>query len=145
MRAEPRAVIDTNVLISAALSASSPPAWVTQWLLLHGRILFSQETFAELETRLWRPKFDRYMSIEVRKSLLHDFNAIADWIELGEHPDITAVHHSRDADDDKFIHTGLAGEADIIVSGDRDLLDLGQVGELRIMTPTEAWGLLHKA
>lgn len=145
MKAEPRAVIDTNVLINTALSAGSPPAWVTHWLLEHGRILFWQESFAELETRLWRPKFDRYLNIELRKALLHDFSAVADWVELGERVDITAVRHSRDADDDKFIHTALAGEADILVSGDRDLLDLGSIGKLRIITPAEAKDLLQQA
>ncbi|GAB4061076.1 putative toxin-antitoxin system toxin component, PIN family [Uliginosibacterium sediminicola] len=141
-----RVVIDTNVLISAALSAGSVPARVTQYFLEHGRILFSRETFAELETRLWRPKFDRYLTMEMRQALLHDFNAVADWIELDEQPEVTAVRHSRDAGDDTFIHTALLGAADMLVSGDRDLLDLQVVSGLAIRSPVdaleqiEAWG-----
>lgn len=138
MRAKVRAVVDTNVLISAALSAGSPPARVMHCLLEHGRILFARETFAELETRLWRPKFDRYLTIELRKSMLHDFNAVAEWVELEARPDLACQTYSRDPDDDKFIHAALAGEADVLVSGDRDLLDLGRVGELMILSPADA-------
>lgn len=138
MRAKVRAVVDTNVLISAALSAHSPPVQVTHRLLEHGRILFAKETFAELEIRLWRPKFDRYLTIELRKSMLHDFSAVAEWVELEARPDLTGQTHSRDPDDDKFIHAALAGEADVLVSGDRDLLDLGRVGELLILSPANA-------
>jgi len=71
-----RVVIDTHVLISAALVSASPPARSVRHVLLHGRLLFSDATFAELHARLWRPKFDRYLSIEDRKSLLHDFGAV---------------------------------------------------------------------
>jgi putative PIN family toxin of toxin-antitoxin system len=138
MKAKPRVVIDTNVLISAALSAGSPPALIVHWLLENGRILFAQETFAEFESRLWRPKFDRYLSIELRKALLHDFNAVAEWIELAERPDLTATPHSRDADDDKFIHTAQAGNADGVISSDRDLLDLERVGDVAILSPADA-------
>jgi len=139
-----RVVIDTNVLISAALTSGTPPARVTQFFLVHGRILFSRETFAELEERLWRPKFDRYLSMEMRKLLLHDLNAVADWIDLEAHPEVTTVHHSRDASDDKFIHTALIGSADLLVSGDRDLVDLGSVSGLSILAPVDALALIRE-
>lgn len=132
-----RVVIDTNVLISAALHARTPPALITHWVLEHGRLLFSQETFAELETRLWRPKFDRYLTIEHRKALLHDFSAVADWVQPGRDP-AARERLSRDRDDDKFIHTALAGGADWLVSGDRDLLELPAMGGLRILSPADA-------
>ena len=65
-----RVVADTNVLISAALSPLSTPALVVYHVLQHGQFVFSSETFAELETRIWRPKFDRYISI-VRRRQTH--------------------------------------------------------------------------
>jgi len=52
------AVIDTNVLISALLSPSGTAPKVSHHFGRHGRVLFSGETFGELETRLWRQKFD---------------------------------------------------------------------------------------
>lgn len=130
-----RAVVDTNVLISAALIADSAPARVTLFLLEHARLLFCAETFAEFETRIWRPKFDRYLSIESRKRLLHDFNAAAEWIELGPAP-LPAL--CRDPDDDKFLHVALIGKADCLISGDQDLLDAAPMHTTRILSPAQA-------
>src|SRR3546814_14345750 len=63
-------VLDTNVLISAALSAESAPAKVTLWVIAHARLIFAEPTFDEFRTRLWRPKFDRYLTIERRNQIL---------------------------------------------------------------------------
>lgn len=134
MRVE-RVVVDTNVLISAALSPVSTPAQLVSLILNEYRLLFSQETFAELETRLWRPKFDRYLTPPTKKQLLHDFAAVADWVSLGK--DLPS--YCRDADDDKFIHTALAGGAICLVSGDSDLQVLSAINDVQIGSP--AWAL----
>jgi putative PIN family toxin of toxin-antitoxin system len=139
-----RAVIDTNVLISAALTSGTPPSLVTHFILEHGRLLFSRETFAELETRLWRPKFDRYLTLEHRQALLHDFSAAAEWVELDQ-DDRDRRRVSCDPDDDKFVWTALAGDADWLVSGDADLLDLSSVvGKVRILSPAQALARIRK-
>ena len=52
-------VLDTNVLISAALSAESAPARVTLWVIANARLIFAEPTFEEFRSRLWRPKFDK--------------------------------------------------------------------------------------
>lgn len=133
-----RLVIDTNVWISGLLTKSGTPAKLTRHVILTARPVFCAKTFAELQDRLWRPKFDRYVSIEQRQAFLRDVDSVAEWVELDARPDLTGQAHSRDPDDDKFIHTALAGEADVLVSGDRDLLDLGRVGELQILSPADA-------
>ena len=137
MTVELRAVIDTNVLISAALFSRTPPALVLRHVLARGRLLFSDATFAELQTRLWRPKFDRYLSIEDRKQLLHDFGAAGAWVDIPSA--IQARRFCRDADDDAFVHVALAGQARLLVSGDQDLLTLGAVESIDILTPARAW------
>ena len=130
-----RVVIDTNIWISAALSQAGAPARLVDWVLAHGRPVFSQATFAELELRLWRPKFDRYLSMEFRQRILHDVNTASMWVdELA-----TATEkYCRDSDDDKFIYTALAAEAPWLVTGDRDLLDIPAIANLRILSPTDA-------
>ncbi|MDP3086315.1 MAG: putative toxin-antitoxin system toxin component, PIN family [Rubrivivax sp.] len=133
-----RAVIDTNVLISAALLEASVPARVVRHLLRHGRMLVSEATFAELEQRLWRPKFDRYVSVAVRKALLHDWAAVADWVVVDAAPERV----SRDPDDDKFVQLAIAGSAGLLVSGDADLLVLGTVQGVAILSPAQALALL---
>ena len=140
MKAE-RIVIDTNVLISAALSTGTPPARLVRHVLAHGRLLFSDATFTELHTRLWRPKFDRYLRIEDRKQLLHDFGAASVWVDVPAA--IAARRFSRDADDDKFMQLALTGQASHLVSGDRDLLDLVEVEGVPIWTPAQACAALQ--
>ena len=131
-----RVVIDTNIWISAALSREGAPARLVHHVLEHGLPVFSSGTFAELETRLWLPKFDRYLSLELRQQILHDLDAAAHWVEVP--PEISVCTHCRDADDDKFIHAALAGGAAWLVSGDRDLLDAPAVQGVRILSAVEA-------
>ena len=134
--AKNRVVIDTNVWISAALSKTGAPAQVVRQVLEFGMPVFSAATFAELEARLWKPKFDRYLSMEIRRVILHDANAAAHWVNI---PDsIASQHYCRDADDDKFIHAALAASAPWLLTGDRDLLDIRAELGMRIVAPAEA-------
>jgi len=130
-----RVVIDTNVLLSAALLPNSVPARLLDHILSQGALVFSEETFAELETRIWKPKFDRYLSIERRQQLLHDFNASALWVDV---PMGIRQRHSRDADDDKLIHTARAAGVMRLISGDDDLLCLHPLHGIDIITPRMA-------
>jgi uncharacterized protein len=43
----------------------------------------------------------------------------------------------RDPDDDRLIEAALAADADVIVTGDQDLLALGSLDQLRILTPRD--------
>ena len=130
-------VIDTNIFISAALSSTGAPARLVQEALAHHRLVFSQPTFDELRTRLFRPKFDRYISLELRESLLHDFNASAHWVDI----DGSAVY-CRDRDDDKFIETALKAQALYLVSGDNDLLEAAPLPSLQIISAQQALAVL---
>ena len=126
-------VIDTNVLISAALSSKGAPARLVQEVLAQHHLVFSQPTFDELRTRLYRPKFDRYISLESRKRLLHDFKASAHWVDMGE-----SGVYCRDRDDDKFIETALKSQAQYLVSGDSDLLEAPPLPALQIISTQRA-------
>ena len=138
MRAEPgtRVVIDTNVWISAFLKKNGTPAALVRQVIARGRPVFSAPTFAELEARLWKPKFDRYLGMDDRTALLNDASALAHWVDVP--PEITALAFCRDADDDKFIHAALAAQAPWLVTGDQDLLDVPAQPHLRILSPADA-------
>lgn len=131
-----RVVIDTNVLISAALSVSSKPAQITRLLIEHGELLFSAESFAELELRLWRPKFDRHVSPERRRLMLHDWAAIAHWVDLPPRP---WQAYCRDPDDDVLLYTALVGQARCLITGDANLPEMPPVEGLQVITPAQAW------
>ena len=135
-------VVDTNVLLSAALSPHGAPAALLDRLLAEGRLVFSPATFAELASRIWKPKFDRYLSIEHRKHILHDLDAYALWVEVPETMLVQAF--SRDVKDDAFIHTAFAAGATLLVSGDDDLLCLHPLGPLQILTPRAALDEIRK-
>jgi len=129
MRAE-RVVLDTNVLISAALLADGKPFTVLRQVLDAGVLVFSNETFTEIATRLMRPKFDRYISVELREQFLADLGAAAEWTTI-----TGAVHVCRDPDDDFVLETVLTGRADCLVTGDGDLLALHPFRGLAILPP----------
>lgn len=141
--ARQRVVIDTNVWISAFLVRSGTASLAVRRLLELRRPCFSEATFAELESRLWKPKFDRYLSLEDRHALLHDVQALAHWVEVPR--EVAAQAWCRDTDDDKFIHTALAARAPWLVTGDLDLLSVQAPEGLQILTPADAWAELNAA
>lgn len=76
MRAE-RAVLDTNILISAVLTRGKP-FQVLRRVLDNGVRIFSDPIFEELATRLKKPKFDQYVSQERRNEFLADLEGVAE-------------------------------------------------------------------
>ena len=130
MRAE-RVVLDTNVLISAVLQLKGPPRAVIDAVRAGGgALLFSDETFDELRTRLSRPRFDKYVSREGRALFVAQIEAVSEWVAI-----TGARMGCRDPDDDKLLETALTGEADCLVTGDRDLLVMAPFHGIPILTP----------
>ena len=126
-------VLDTNVLISAALSSQGAPHALAQHILRNGNLVFSSAPFEELRSRIYSPKFDVYLSLEMREALLHDFQSIARWVE----PDIVPPY-SRDSSDDVFIATALKAGLRFLVSGDKDLLEASMPSEFQVLTLAQA-------
>jgi uncharacterized protein len=67
-----RYVIDANVLISAILSPNSTASQADQKALDTGILLASSQTFLEYKNVICRPKFDRYISLELRQRFLDE-------------------------------------------------------------------------
>ncbi|MES1942913.1 putative toxin-antitoxin system toxin component, PIN family protein [Salinisphaera sp. PC39] len=129
-----RYVVDTNVLISALLIDSSTPGQLVRTLASGGAtLLFSSETFAELAIRLSKPKFDPYRTASQRDAYLDWLVELGEWVEPSF--DVDAC---RDADDNKFLALALSAEADCIITGDGDLLDLHPFEGVSILTPADA-------
>ena len=132
MRAE-RVVFDTNVLISAALQPEGQSrAGINAVALAGGVILFSQATFMELRTRLNRPRFDRYVSREMRNVYICQLEAVSEWVAI-----TGAKLGCRDPDDDKMLETALAGRADCLATGDKDLLVMSPFSGIPILSPRQ--------
>ena len=131
MRVE-RAVLDTNVLISAALRPAGPPRQVIDAVRReNGELLFSDETFDEIQTRIWRPKFDGYVSQKSRAIYLAQLKTVSAGVSIAG-----AKMGCRDPDDDILLETALMGDADCLITGDGDLLEMTPYQGIPILTPT---------
>ena len=131
MKTEPAfIVIDTNVLISAGLLPQSMTAQVLALAIEHFVIAQNQDTWHELETRIARPKFDRYFGESGR---LRHLVQIAQSIQRFEISSSVAV--SRDKTDDKFIELAIDSGSTILISGDPDLKDVKPIGESKYSRP----------
>ena len=125
-----RLVVDINELISAALRPSGSPRAILDALRASdGILLFSDETFEELRTRILLPKFDRYVRSDARAVFLAQLEAVSAWVSI-----VGATLGCRDHNDDKFLETALQGEADSQVTGDADLLVLSPFQGIPILT-----------
>lgn len=125
-----RVVIDTNVLISGLLSASSTPALAVDKAVTKAQLVATTETLRELIAQLQSPKFDRYVPRERRDALLERVASLVEIIDV-----LQAIRASRDSEDDKFLEAAVNGRADVIVTGDKDLLDLNPFRGIAILSP----------
>lgn len=126
-----RLVIDTNVLVSAAILAPSARQAVDK-AVDHGVLLFSESTMDELKGIFARPKFDRYVSREERAVFLAQLESVAEFV-----PTVQIIRECRDPGDDKFLEVALNGRADLIITGDADLLRMHPWRGIEIFSPAD--------
>jgi uncharacterized protein len=124
-----RVVLDTNVLVSATLKHDSTPASAVRLIEQHDILLKSSATEQQLLDVIARPYFDLLIAGDAR-AWLHRLMSNAELVANTER--ITAC---RDPTDDKFLELAVNGRADMIVSGDSDLLDLNPFRGIPIITP----------
>ena len=126
-----RIVLDTNVLISAALTRTGPPRRVVDLVRAdNGVLLLSDETFAELCHRILGSKCDRYVGRESQATFVALLAAVAEWVPIAG-----ARLGCRDPTDDKILETALMGRADHLVTGDGDLRVMSPFHGIPIVTP----------
>jgi len=127
-----RVVFDSNVVLSALRFTRGRLAWLRpHWASRAVEAVASRETVAELIAVLAYPKFG------LSRAEVQDL--LADYLPYVKVIDATAAPgpRCRDPGDQKFIDVAVAAGADVLVTGDRDLLALrGKVG-FAIETPGE--------
>ena len=131
-----RVVLDTNVLVSALLWGGNP--FHLLQAARYGRIqLFSSAPLCqELEGVLGRAKFQNQLrdSGLSSQALSHLYQGMVKMVEA--HP--LPVPVSRDPQDDMVLACAVAAEADLIVTGDEDLLTLSHFQNIWIANPRAA-------
>jgi uncharacterized protein len=124
-----RVVVDTNVFISAALKVRSPPSDAVHLAAERDLLLKSTTTEQELFITLARPRLAPLIPPGFR-TWLGKLLAAAELVFITER-----VIACRDPKDDKFLELAVNGHADLIVSGDADLLALNPFRGIPILTP----------
>lgn len=131
MPSEERLVLDTNVVVSGLLFADSAPA---RALLKaqSGTVLSSEATRLELIHVMSRSRFDRYVDRRIRQQLTARYVKATVLIEIP-----VPIRACRDPRDDKFLDVAVHGRADVIVTGDADLLALHPFRGIEILSPAD--------
>ena len=126
-----RLVLDTNVLIAAFISHGVCSELLEHCVLNHDVVL-SNFILDELKEKL-TGKF-RFTTREANGVV----TLLRSRCSLVATP-VLPSPVSRDPDDDNIIATAIAGSCQCIVTGDKDLLDLKQVGDILIVSPSRFW------
>jgi uncharacterized protein len=124
-----RLVVDTNVFVSAAIKQNSLPFLVVRWIDQHDGLLKSSATEQQLLEVLNRPYIAATTIPALREGVARML-AAAELVPISER-----IAACRDPTDDKFLELAVNGRADLIVSGDGDLLALNPFHGIPIVTP----------
>jgi putative PIN family toxin of toxin-antitoxin system len=114
-----RLVIDTNILISGLMSVNSLPQQVFDYATSQAILLMSDEVQSEIENVISRPKLQKYITLERRTKFLSELSKQVERVTINQQ-----IRACRDPKDDKFLELAVCGEANYIITGDADLLDL---------------------
>lgn len=127
-----RVVLDTNVILSALLFHAGAVSWLRgTWRSGRIRPLASRYTTTELIRVLTYPKFR--LTEDERQDILDDYLPHCETVAVPDPPPI--VPECRDPFDLPFLELALAGRADALVTGDRDLLALNESFSVPILPP----------
>lgn len=130
-----RCVIDTNIWLSFFLF-DNPTIRATVALLSteHCQVVASSKTLNEFRDVLKRKKFN--LPIQIQEEAWDEVQGLSEVISVA-----TTISVCRDAKDNKFLELAVDGNAEFLITGDKDLLDLATrpdpTWKFKIVTPRE--------
>tara|TARA_Y100000310_G_scaffold180841_1_gene180751 strand:- start:881 stop:1333 length:453 start_codon:yes stop_codon:yes gene_type:complete len=129
-----KVVLDTNIIISAAISTNGKPAQIFEMLIREEIQNFtSSEIIEEIEDVIARPKIAKYLSLVEQEFIVNTFTRFSENVK----PKISLKEVKDDHDDDKFLECAVTANVDYIISGDPHLLNLKQFRGIKIISPAE--------
>ncbi|MBK9599046.1 MAG: putative toxin-antitoxin system toxin component, PIN family [Flavobacteriales bacterium] len=133
-------VVDTNVPISWPIGRRLREI---DRLLVHDRyqLCFSTRALAELAEVTRRPKMRKYFTLAQAEENIERLGRVAKALK----PEPKVLPICRDAKDDFLLALAKAAKADLLITGDEDLLVLKKYGGARIITPATFLKELEKA
>ena len=130
-----RVCLDTNVLI-AAFASRGLCSDVLRAVLTEHDLILGEVILAEFR-RVLKTKF------KVPEDRIASAMAVFSTVEIVPKPAEPSALHVRDRADRWVIATAQVGQADVLVSGDSDLLDVADQAPLPILSPRAFWELLR--
>jgi putative PIN family toxin of toxin-antitoxin system len=101
------------------MSVNSLPQQVFDYATSQAILLMSDEVQSEIENVISRPKLQKYITLERRTKFLTELSQQVERVTINQH-----IRACRDPKDDKFLELAVCGDANYIITGDADLLDL---------------------
>ena len=126
-----RIIIDTNLWISFLITKDFTKLDEIIFSR-HGVLVFSQELLDEFLEVARRPKFRRFFSSDYIEEILETIDEYADFVKVQ-----TKTEVCRDPKDNFLLSLSIDGNADFLLTGDKDLLELSKFGETTIVTITD--------
>ena len=123
-----RIIIDTNLWISFLITKDFTKLDEIIFSR-HGILVFSQQLLDEFLEVARRPKFRRFFSASDIEEILETIDEYADFVKVK-----TKIEVCRDPKDNFLLSLSIDGNADFLLTGDKDLLDLIKFGETTIVT-----------
>jgi len=127
-----RAVVDTNIFISAVLFGGELEEIVSSWQKEKFVYLLSPQILQEYIKVLSYPKFELTVA-DIKHIIEKELIPFVEPVKVAVY--VKAV--KKDSSDDKFLALAIAGKADVIVSGDKHLLELKSFEKIPIITGRE--------
>lgn len=126
-----RIALDTNVLMSGIFWSGPPYQILKSWQKQKIKLVISPDILEEYR-RVGDILFKKYPTIDIKPII----DLIVINSELCETKKLN-YPISKDPDDDKFIAVCLATNCKIIVSGDKDLLEVVRYNDIVILKPND--------
>jgi len=123
--------LDTNVLASAAATRGLC-ADVLREVFAYHDLFISQQVLSEL-SRVLRSKFS------VDQDLIDEFILLLEQDGVQVQPAPLPGIELQDKDDLPIVGAAVAARAEVLITGDKELLDLGRVENLEILSPRQFW------
>lgn len=130
-----RVLLDTNVLCSA-FATRGLCADVLRQVLANHELLIGEVVLAELGSAMRR-------KLDLPETVVNQIERFLRRYECIPKPEIPADIDIRDPDDRWIIASALLGNADILVTGDRDLLDAADRFQVTVVDPRGFWTLMR--
>ena len=126
-----RIILDTNVFISGIFFSGPPDTILEAWRDGSIQLVISPEIFQEYQ-RVAEELSEKYAGIDI-SDILDLLLVKAEMIEAVK----LTERVSADSDDDKFVACAIASSSEIVVSGDKHLLDISPYRNVTVLKPRQ--------